>query len=66
MVPRENKTNAYAKFRETKKEYYGIFQNDQLPVYFPYSRLVYAKPIDCSKFKDMLQITKEPTKKSTD
>ena len=27
MVPRENKNNAYAKFGETNKEYYGIFQN---------------------------------------
>ena len=27
MVPRENKNNAYAKFRGTNKEYYGIFRN---------------------------------------
>ena len=26
MVPRENKTNAYAKFGGTNKEYYGIFR----------------------------------------
>ena len=25
MVPRENQNNAYAKFGETSKEYYGIF-----------------------------------------
>jgi len=27
MVPRENKNNAYAKFRGTNKEYYGIFRS---------------------------------------
>ena len=26
MVPRENKSNAYAKFGGTNKEYYGIFR----------------------------------------
>ena len=30
MVPRDNKNNAYAKFGETNKEYYGIFQNGLL------------------------------------
>ena len=27
MVPRENQNNAYAKFGETNKEYYGIFES---------------------------------------
>ena len=27
MVPRENKNNAYSKFGETNKEYYGIFRS---------------------------------------
>ena len=27
MVPRENKSNAFAKFGGTNKEYYGIFRN---------------------------------------
>ena len=27
MVPRENKTRAYAKFGGTNKEYYGIFES---------------------------------------
>ena len=27
MVPRENKSNAYAKFGGTNKEYYGIFRS---------------------------------------
>ena len=31
MVPRENKNNAYAKFRGTNKEYYGIFLTGLLP-----------------------------------
>ena len=30
MVPRENKNNAYAKFRGTDKEYYGIFRTGLL------------------------------------
>ena len=27
MVPRENKSNTYAKFWTTNKEYYGIFES---------------------------------------
>ena len=27
MVPRENKNDAYAKFRRTNKEYYSIFES---------------------------------------
>ena len=27
MVPRENKSNTYAKFWKTNKEYYGIFES---------------------------------------
>ena len=30
MVPRENKNNAYAKFRGTNKDYYGIFRSGVL------------------------------------
>ena len=30
MVPRENKNNAFAKFRRTNKEYYGIFESGLL------------------------------------
>ena len=34
MVPRENKNNAYAKFWETNKEYYCIFQSGLLQFVF--------------------------------
>ena len=30
MVPRENENNAYANFRETNKQYYGIYRNGLL------------------------------------
>ena len=30
MVPRENRNNAYAKFWEANKEYYGVFESGQL------------------------------------
>ena len=30
MAPRENKNNAYAKFGETSKTYYGIFRTGLL------------------------------------
>ena len=32
-VPGENKNNAYAKFGETNKEYYGIFESGLLSMY---------------------------------
>ena len=30
MVPRESKSNTYAKFWKTNKEYYGIFESGLL------------------------------------
>ena len=40
MVPRENKNNAYAKFWETNREYYCIFQNGLLQFVFVLRALV--------------------------
>ena len=34
MVPRENKNNAYVKFGTTNKEYYGIFRNGLLLLFY--------------------------------
>ena len=51
MVPRENKNNAYAKFGETKKEYYGIFRSglyNPSEILSPQVNKMFFKVFSCS------------------
>ena len=43
MVPKENKSNAYAKFGGTNEEYYGIFRTGLLILAREESRVLYNR-----------------------